>query len=97
MRTLKTRNWLIAADKLRLGYRKVVALGWLVGGGEKGPDPSKIDGLTKLQPPRNTTLLKSFLGAVGWYRDLIPHFGLIAAPLYKLLKKDTQWSWDAAH
>lgn len=85
---LRGRHWLVAADKLRLGYEEISVLGWTVGKGRKRADPGKVDGLRKLQPPTSATLVKSFLGAIGWYRDLIPNIGTRAAPLTQLLRKD---------
>jgi hypothetical protein len=85
---LNERHWLVAADKLRLGYEEISVLGWTVGNGRKRADPAKVDGLKKLTPPTSPPLLKSFLGAIGWYRELIPNIGTRAAPLTKLLRKD---------
>ena len=48
-----------------------------------------------MQRPTNTTQVKSFLGAVGWYRSLIKGFGIIARPLTQLLKLDTPFAWGA--
>jgi hypothetical protein len=90
---LRNRNWLIAADKLRLGYKMVLVLGWLVGNGTRRADPAKVDGITKLLPPKDASGIKTFLGAIGWYRDLIKNFGRVAKPLTKLLKKDEPFVW----
>lgn len=65
----------------------------MVGCGEKKADPKKIEGLRKLQPPTTVTEVKSFLGAVGWYRRLIKNFARIAAPLTMLLKKNHEFEW----
>ena len=73
--TLKKRNWLVAAEKLRLGYTQIAVLGWLVGNGKKQADPKKLDGVRNLKPPTNADEVRSFLGVVGWYRDLNSKFG----------------------
>jgi Reverse transcriptase (RNA-dependent DNA polymerase) len=52
---LATNHWLVAADKLRLGYTHISLLGWRVGGGEKRAEPSKLEGIAKLLPPTNAT------------------------------------------
>ena len=70
-------------------------LGWLLGGGCKAADPSKLDGVKKLAPPKDVNDIRSFLGAGGWYRDLNPNFGRQAAPLTQLLKKNAQFVWGA--
>ena len=90
---MESSHWLAAADKLRLGYKQVSLLGWVVGCGEKKADPKKLEGLRKLQPPTSVTEVKSFLGAVGWYRRLIKNFARIAAPLTQLLKKHQEFEW----
>jgi len=38
--------------------------------------------------------LRSFLGAVGYYRKFIKNFALIAKPLFKLLKKGAEFKWS---
>ena len=38
--------------------------------------------------------LRSFLGAVGYYRDFIPKYAQITSPLCKLLKKNTKYEWN---
>ena len=45
---LAKNRWLVAADKLRLGYTRISILGWLIGQGERRPDPAKLDGVRKL-------------------------------------------------
>jgi hypothetical protein len=94
--TLASHQWLVAADKLRLGYTHVALLGWLVGGGEKRADPKKLEGIEKLQRPQTVTQVKSFLGAVGWYRYLVKDFGKLAKPLTVLLKADQPFVWEEA-
>lgn len=93
LEALNRRHWLVASDKLRLGYEEISVLGWTVGNGKKRADPEKIDGLRKLSPPTSAPLVKSFLGAIGWYRELIPRIGTRAAPLTMLLRKEQPWVW----
>ena len=37
--------------------------------------------------------LRSFLGAIGYYRDFIPNFAQTAGPLYDLTKKSVRFKW----
>ena len=37
--------------------------------------------------------MRSFLGAVGYYRKFIKNYSSIAQPLYKLQKKNTKFQW----
>ena len=45
--------------------------------------------------PLNVTQLRSFLGVVNYYSKFLPNLSTMLAPLYRLLKKQTQWIWDA--
>ena len=54
-RTLGEKNWLVAAEKLCLGYRRIALLGWLVGCGCKTADPQKTEGIAKMNRPTTVT------------------------------------------
>ena len=62
----------------------------------KGIKPmiSKIEIITNWLPPTNIKQLRSFLGAIGYYRKFISNFAQIAKPLYELTKKDTPFIWS---
>ena len=44
-------------------------------------------------PPKDVSKLRSFLGAVGYYRKFIKDFAQIASPLFQLLKKNSKFKW----
>ena len=47
--------------------------------------------------PTNETEAKSFLGAVGFYRDLWPRRAHFLAPLFDLTSKKKPFSWEPRH
>jgi len=53
----------------------------------------KVDSIKIMKSPTNLTQLRSFLGAVGYYRKFIKNYSSIAQPLYKLQKKNTKFQW----
>ncbi len=70
--------------KCVLGQQEVDYLGHIINTKGVSADPSM-----KAWPmPRNITALQGFLGLTGYYRKFIQCYGVIAAPLTKLLKKD---------
>ena len=44
--------------------------------------------------PRNVTEVRIFLGLVGYYRQLVKGFSVIASTLTKLLQKGVKFEWD---
>jgi len=72
--------------KCQFGKPEVKFVGRLVGSGTHRPDPQRLEGLAKMEPPRTKKELRKLLGAFGYYREYIPHYSAIA-PLAELTKK----------
>ena len=58
------------------------------------PDPGKVDAVHALPAPTNITELQEFLGLVTYLSPFIPGLSTLTAPLWELLKKDTDFSWN---
>ena len=53
-------------------------------------DPAKIEVIVGLPSPKTQKEVRSFLGHAGYYRCFIENFTKIAAPMFKLLTKDSE-------
>ena len=62
---------------------------------EKGIQPTeeKVRAIVKAPAPNNVTQLKAFLGMLNYYAKFLPNLSSKLAPLYRLLQKNTPWSW----
>jgi hypothetical protein len=59
-------------------------------------DSSKVEAVTSWPIPKSPRGLRGFLGLKSYYRKFIKDFGLITAPLTKLLNKEGfRWSPSA--
>ena len=56
--------------------------------------PLKLKHSKNDQLPHDLSSLRSFLGCAGYYRQFIPHYADIAAPLYKLQQKGVAYNWS---
>jgi hypothetical protein len=59
-------------------------------------DPSKVQEVMDLKPPKSVHQIRSFLGLAGYYRRFILDFSRIAKPMTKLLKKGVKFVWSEA-
>ena len=61
----------------------------------KGIQPSqeKVRALLEAPAPNNLQQLRSFLGAISYYRKFLSNLSSKLAPLNKLLQKEVKWTW----
>ena len=73
--------------KCLLGASRMEFLGHQVGGDVITPSRDNLEKVRNTPRPTTKKQVRSFLGLVGYYRDHIPAFAEISAPLTDLLKK----------
>ena len=61
------------------------------------PDCGKVNDVHALPAPTNVTKLQEFLGLVTYLSPFIPGLSTLTAPLWELLKKDTDFSWNCTY
>ena len=59
------------------------------------PDPSLLAAIQEINPPKNATKVRSFLGLAGYYRRYVKNFAVIAGPLHALTRKDVVFHWSS--
>ncbi|GBG64345.1 hypothetical protein CBR_g41546 [Chara braunii] len=91
---LREANFKINAKKCEWAKTQVLYLGHILDGDGVKPEESKIAAIRDWPTPRTLTELRSFLGLANYYRKFVRNFSTIAAPLRRLLKKETIWQWD---
>ena len=59
------------------------------------PDPTKLAAITPMEPPNNKAELAAILGMVNYLSRFAPKLAAIAATMRDLMKKDSEFVWDA--
>ena len=86
----------LSLPKCQFAMAKIAYLGHIVSAQGVEVDARKVEAIQKMKAPTSLTGLRSFLGAVGYYRRFISRFSATAAPLNWLLKSTSVWSWNTA-
>ena len=72
--------------KCTFGVSELEYLGYNIGRDGIRPRVYPMGNLREMKPPRNVKSLRSFLGAIGYYRRFIPNLAEILDPLYRRLQ-----------
>ncbi|GBG64146.1 hypothetical protein CBR_g40845 [Chara braunii] len=91
---LREANFKINAKKCDWAKTQVLYPGHVLDGDGVKPEDCKIAAIRDWSTPRTLTELRSFLGLANYYRKFVRNFSTIAAPLRRLLRKETIWKWD---
>ena len=84
--------------KCRLGLEEANYLGHTVGRGCVKPQEDKVASIRTWPQPTTKRQVRTFLGLVGYYRQFVPRFATLAAPLHELTgaKQPTKVQWSPA-
>lgn len=99
---LREHSLSISLKKCQFAVNEVKFLGHIVKEGTLRPNPDKVRAVQEMTIPTNRKSLQSFLGLVNYYRQFIPHFSQIAAPLHRLAASPKSgiikpFEWTAEH
>ena len=90
------RNLKLNAKKLRLRLREVPFIGHLLTSEGLCVDPSKVQAIQKMPPPRDVAAVQCLLGLAQYLSKFLPHISELTKPLRELTKKDVVWTWGPA-
>ena len=84
--SLRAHQLLAKGSKCELFRHEMEFLGFLVGRDGVRPVPSKVEAVQAVPTPETVSHLRSFLGLANFFRNHIPGFAEISAPLTDALK-----------
>ncbi|GBM87669.1 Retrovirus-related Pol polyprotein from transposon 297 [Araneus ventricosus] len=95
---IQKANLNIKPSKCKFARDYVEYLGHTIGQGSTTPGEMKSKAIRDFPAPPTKTEIRAFLGLAGYYRQYVPMFSIIAAPLTDLLKgrsKKGEVIWSA--
>jgi len=90
---LRAHRLHLKRSKCSFGATSVAYLGHVISKDGIAMDADKVAAVAAWPQLRSPRGLRGFLGLAGYYRKFIQGFGVIAAPLTRLLRRDA-FSWD---
>ena len=94
---LEQYGLIVNTSKCSVGVQSIEYLGQTLSKlGIDIPD-GRRQGFHQLVPPRDLKTLRSVLGLFNYFRDYIPSFAVVAAPLYAMTKKGVEFGWKPEH
>lgn len=84
---VREANLTLKPKKCSLGYGKIDFLGHTLNNDDISPKEESVDKIIDMPRPKTKKQVRSFIGAVNYYRKFIPHCAEIMAPLSDLTKK----------
>ena len=93
LNTLRAHHLHLKRSKCSFDATSVAYLGHVISSRGVAMDVDKVAAVAAWPTPRSARGLRGFLGLAGYYRKFIRDFGLIAAPLTRLLWRDA-FIWD---
>jgi len=95
LEALQKHALFLKQSKCSFGEQSVTYLGHVISAQGVAMDENKVKAVLTWPIPKSVRALRGILGLAGYYRCFIKDYGLIAAPLTRLLKKEG-FLWDEA-
>ncbi|GFO24074.1 Zinc finger protein [Plakobranchus ocellatus] len=84
---LQEANFTVRPVKCLLGSRTVDFLGNGLGRGAIGLQDENVEKVRNAPRPKTKREVRAFLGLVGYYKEFVPNFAAVSAPLSDLVRK----------
>ncbi|GFO16609.1 Zinc finger protein [Plakobranchus ocellatus] len=84
---LQEASFTVRPVKCLLGSRTVDFLGHSLGRGAIGLQNENVEKVRNAPRPKTKKKVRAFLGLVGYYKEFVPNFAAVSAPLSDLVRK----------
>ena len=81
-------------EKCQFGREKIEFFGHIFTKDGLKPSPDKVKAIKQCGVPESKEVVRSFLGMAGYLVSFISNYAAIAAPLYRITRKETKIRWE---
>jgi hypothetical protein len=92
--TLQREKMYVKLSKCEFCKTSLVYLGHIIGGEQLKIDPSQIYLIVNWPEPKSVAKVRTFLGAVQYWRRFLLNFSFIASPLHSLTSVKNTFQWE---
>jgi len=90
---LKNAGLKVNVNKSNFCQSEIEYLGYLITRNGIKPQPKKVEAIHNMAAPKSRKQVRSFLGLVNYYRDIVVRRSDISAPLTKLTSNKVPFKW----
>ena len=83
-------------EKCRFGLHEIPFMGHVVSNSGLKPHPSKVEAITKMEPPTDKAGVERLRRTVNYLSKFVPRLAEVMRPINDLARSDTEWIWDSA-
>ena len=94
LKRMEDAGMLLKKDKCCFMTKSVSYLGYIIDAEGLHPTKEKLQAIRDTPSPKNLTQLKSYLGLLSYYGRFLPNLSNFLFPLYRLLRRQTPWTWS---
>ena len=94
LKRMEDAGILLKKDKCCFMTKSVSYLGYVIDAEGLHPTEEKLQAIQDAPSPKNLTQLKSYLGLLSYYGRFLPNLSNVLFPLYRLLRRQTPWTWS---
>jgi transposase InsO family protein len=91
LQRLRQHGLKINLEKCTFGAAQIQYLGHTISGDGITPGKDKTAAVADAEPPRTIRQVRSFMGLANYFRQFIPRFATVAAPLFALTRDKSGW------
>lgn len=90
---LENAGIVVKASKCTFGFPEIEFLGHIANADGVRLKRERVQAVLDMPEPKNQAAVRRFLGVANGFRDFLPNYSTVVAPLTKLTGRNSEWEW----